>query len=70
MINVEQRDRVVHLVINAPPVNVLDGAILGELVERLGELAKDDSVAAVVLSGEYAVLFGEADVLYEAANAE
>ena len=52
MIDVVRRERVVHLVINAPPVNVLDGAILGELVERLGELAKDDSVAAVVLSGE------------------
>jgi cyclohexa-1,5-dienecarbonyl-CoA hydratase len=52
MINVEQRERVVHLVINAPPVNVLDAAILGALVERLGELADDDSVAAVVLSGE------------------
>jgi len=52
MIDVVRRERVVHLVINAPPVNVLDGAILGELVERLGELAADDSVAAVVLSGE------------------
>ena len=52
VINVEWRERVVHLVINAPPVNVLDAAILGALVERLGELAEDDSVAAVVLSGE------------------
>ena len=52
MINVERRERVVHLVINAPPVNVLDAAILGALIERLGELADDDSVAAVVLSGE------------------
>jgi len=52
MINVERRERVVHLLINAPPVNVLDAAILGALVERLAELAKDDSVAAVVLTGE------------------
>jgi cyclohexa-1,5-dienecarbonyl-CoA hydratase len=52
MINVERRERVVHLVIDAPPVNVLDAAILGALVERLGELEDDDSVAAVVLSGE------------------
>jgi cyclohexa-1,5-dienecarbonyl-CoA hydratase len=52
MINVEKHERVVHLVINAPPVNVLDAAILGALVERLGELADDDSVAAVVVSGE------------------
>ena len=52
MIDVVRRERVVHLVINAPPVNVLDAATLGGLVERLGELASDDSVAAVVLSGE------------------
>ena len=52
MIDVVRRERVVHLVINAPPVNVLDGAILTELVERLGELETDDTVAAVVLSGE------------------
>ncbi|MFV2071969.1 MAG: enoyl-CoA hydratase/isomerase family protein [Thermoanaerobaculales bacterium] len=52
MIDVLRRERVVHLVINAPPVNVLDSAILSELVERLGELESDESVAAVVLSGE------------------
>jgi cyclohexa-1,5-dienecarbonyl-CoA hydratase len=52
MINVEQRERVVHMMIDAPPVNVLDAAILRALVERLAELADDDSVAAVVLSGE------------------
>jgi cyclohexa-1,5-dienecarbonyl-CoA hydratase len=52
MIKVEHRERVVHLVVDAPPVNVLDAAILGALVERLGELAADDSVAAIVLSGE------------------
>jgi cyclohexa-1,5-dienecarbonyl-CoA hydratase len=52
MINVEHHERVVHLVINAPPVNVLDAAILGGLIEHLGELAADDSVAAVVMSGE------------------
>jgi len=52
MIDVVRRERVVHLVINAPPVNVLDGAILTELVERLGELESDETVAAVILSGE------------------
>ena len=52
MIDVVRRERVVHLVIKAPPVNVLDGAILSELVERLGELESDETVAAVVLSGE------------------
>ena len=52
MIDVVRHERVVHLVINAPPVNVLNAAILGELVKRLGELGSDESVAAVVLSGE------------------
>jgi len=52
MIDVVRRERVVHLVINAPPVNVLDAAILGELVTRLGELESDETLAAVVLSGE------------------
>ena len=52
MINVERRERVVHLTINAPPVNVLDAAILQELVDRLGDFEADEAVAAVVLSGE------------------
>lgn len=52
MIDLERHERVVHLVINVPPVNVLDTTLLSELVERLAELASDDSVAAVVLSGE------------------
>jgi len=52
MIDVARHERVVHLVINAPPVNVLDGAILRELIKRLRELESDETVAAVVLSGE------------------
>ena len=52
MIDVVRHERVVHLVINAPPVNVLNAAILGGLVQRLDELESDESVAAVVLSGE------------------
>lgn len=52
MIDVVRRERVVHLLINAPPVNVLDAATLRELVVRLGELESDDSIAAVVVSGE------------------
>jgi cyclohexa-1,5-dienecarbonyl-CoA hydratase len=51
MIDMERRERVVHLVINAPPVNVLDSAIFGELTRRLAELSDDPGVAAVVLSG-------------------
>ena len=52
MIDVARHERVVHLVINAPPVNVLDGAILRELIERLHELESDETVAAIILSGE------------------
>jgi len=52
MINVERRERVIHLMIDAPPVNVLDAAVLGELVERLRELEADETLAAVVLSGD------------------
>ena len=52
MISERRNERVVHLTIDAPPVNVLDGANLGELVDRLGALKGDESVAAVVLSGE------------------
>ena len=52
MIDVVRHERVVHLVINVPPVNVLDGAALRGLVKRLEELESDESVAAVVLSGE------------------
>ena len=52
MIERRRNERVVHLEIAAPPVNVLDAAILRELVDHLGELASDDSLAAVVLSGE------------------
>ena len=52
MIDTARHERVVHLVIKAPPVNVLDGAILRELVKRLGELESDETVAAVILSGE------------------
>jgi cyclohexa-1,5-dienecarbonyl-CoA hydratase len=52
MIEKQRNERVVHLTISAPPVNVLGAAILKELVEHLGELEADDSLAAVVLSGE------------------
>jgi cyclohexa-1,5-dienecarbonyl-CoA hydratase len=52
MIEKTRNERVIHLTITAPPVNVLDAAILKELVEHLSELEADDSLAAVVLSGE------------------
>ncbi len=51
MLDRTQHERVVHLVINAPPVNVLDSAVLGQLTIALHELTDDDAVAAVILSG-------------------
>jgi cyclohexa-1,5-dienecarbonyl-CoA hydratase len=51
VIEVATTQRVVHLTLDAPPVNVLDSALLGELVGHLGRLADDGSLAAVVLSG-------------------
>jgi cyclohexa-1,5-dienecarbonyl-CoA hydratase len=51
MIDVKRNERVVHLVIDAPKVNVLDGAILRTLASRLEELGNDDGVAAVALQG-------------------
>jgi cyclohexa-1,5-dienecarbonyl-CoA hydratase len=38
--------------INAPPVNVLDAAVLGGLSAKLEELAPDETIAAVVVEGE------------------
>jgi cyclohexa-1,5-dienecarbonyl-CoA hydratase len=52
MIDVRRNERVVHLVINAPKVNVLDGAILRALSAHLAECGQDPDVAAVFLSGE------------------
>jgi len=51
MIDMQRTDRVVHLRIDCPPVNVLDAAALRELAERLKEVAVDEGVAAVLLSG-------------------
>ncbi|MFI5142842.1 MAG: enoyl-CoA hydratase/isomerase family protein [Thermoanaerobaculales bacterium] len=51
MIDVTKRGRIVHLSINAPPVNVLDSAVLSDLVAHLRRLAADENVAAVLLSG-------------------
>jgi len=51
MIDVTRNERVVHLAINAPPVNVLDSAVLNELVDQLGRCAEDNTVAAVIVEG-------------------
>jgi cyclohexa-1,5-dienecarbonyl-CoA hydratase len=51
VINTRKNDRVVHLEIDAPPVNVLDAAVLGRLAEDVREHARDDGVSAILLSG-------------------
>ena len=51
MINIERIERVVHLRIDVPPVNVLDTAALHELSGHLKTLAADTTVGAVLLSG-------------------
>ena len=52
MIDVERNERVTHLVLDAPPVNVLDTALLAELTRALGRCAEDRSLAAVLLRGK------------------
>jgi cyclohexa-1,5-dienecarbonyl-CoA hydratase len=52
MIEVGKHDRVVNLVLDSPPVNVLDGALLGELTSELTRCAVDGDLAAVLLSGK------------------
>lgn len=52
MIEAKRNDRVVHLSINAPPVNVMDTAVMNGLTEQIAKLAEDDSVAAVTIRGE------------------
>ncbi len=52
MLECTNNDRVVHIRIDAPPVNVLDGAILSALADRLEETAPDPDVNAVLISGE------------------
>ncbi len=51
MIEVARHQRVVHLTLSSPPVNVLDGALLAELTAHLRHLAGDGGIAAVALSG-------------------
>jgi cyclohexa-1,5-dienecarbonyl-CoA hydratase len=45
-------NRVLHLKISLPPVNVIDTATCIELAQKLNEAANDDTISAVLLSGE------------------
>ena len=68
MIDMTRHDRVVHLALDSPPVNVIDMALLGELIGRLDELADDETVAAVVLSGRGRCFSAGASVAEHAAD--
>jgi len=52
MILAEKNERVLHLKLNIPPVNVIDTAACKELSEKLKEASRDQTIAAVILSGE------------------
>jgi cyclohexa-1,5-dienecarbonyl-CoA hydratase len=52
MIDVTKEERVVTLQLDAPPVNVLDAALLRGLTEQLRRCAADDELAAVLLRGK------------------
>ena len=52
MIAVEKNERVLHLILDIPPVNVLDTANCEELAEKLKNASKDDTLAGVIISGE------------------
>lgn len=49
-VGLEQRDGVARIVLDRPPLNILDIATLQELESVLGELAGDDSLAVIVLT--------------------
>jgi len=51
MIETTEHGRVVHLALAAPPVNVLDMALLDDLATHLEQLGRRDDLAAVLLSG-------------------
>jgi cyclohexa-1,5-dienecarbonyl-CoA hydratase len=51
VIDTRRNERVEHLTINAPKVNVLDAAGLTELARHVERCAADDTLAAVILSG-------------------
>ncbi len=57
-----EEDGVEILVLNHPPVNALSTSLLADLDRRIGELASDPKVRAVVLTGEGQYFSAGADV--------
>jgi len=52
MIEVTRNERVVRLAIDAPPVNVMDTAVMGELAEQVRRCGDDPELAAVLIEGK------------------
>jgi len=52
VIEVTRNDRVAHLAIDVPPVNVLDTAAMQALAEQLRVCAADEGLAAVAIEGK------------------
>ncbi len=51
MIDVQLNGRVVHLVITAPPVNVMDAAVFNALSSKINAYGADSSISAILISG-------------------
>jgi len=52
MIIFERNERVLHIKLNIPPVNVLDTAACRMFAKKLKEVANDQTLAAILISGE------------------
>jgi len=51
-VNMEKEGRLVYLTINNPPVNALNSKVLEDLEKAVNEIARDDEVTVVILTGE------------------
>lgn len=61
-LHIEVAERVAWLVINNPPANALNQATMTELGTALDQLAADDQVKAVVITGEGRFFIAGADI--------
>lgn len=52
MISSDKIDRVLHIKINVPPLNVIDIDTCNQLAENLEKASRDSSISCVLLSGE------------------
>ena len=51
-ISVDVAGPVVRIALHHPPLNVIDVAMMGELVQSLEEIERNDAVSVIVVSGE------------------